>query len=118
MTSFFRFEEFACPCCGKSWVKPEFISRLNEAREMAGVPFSISTGGGCRCQAYNTKAGHSSTSSHLIGEAADIRARYSAHRYKIITALIAAGFSRIGIADMFIHVDGDHNKPQNVIWTY
>ena len=30
----------------------------------------------------------------------------------------AVGFTRIGIANSFIHVDLDFDKSQNVIWTY
>ena len=60
----------------------------------------------------------SAKSSHLLGHAADISCTNSSQRHKIIKALLKVGFNRIGIADTFIHVDNDPNKPANVIWTY
>ena len=50
--------------------------------------------------------------------AVDISAKDSRIRFLILDALIAVGFSRIGIADTFIHVDMDFDKSQNVVWTY
>jgi len=32
--------------------------------------------------------------------------------------LLYVGFTRIGVADTFIHVDLDTNKQHNLIWTY
>jgi hypothetical protein len=35
-----------------------------------------------------------------------------------VAALIASGFTRIGIADTFIHVDNDPVKTPAVVWLY
>jgi len=35
-----------------------------------------------------------------------------------VNALLKAGFTRIGIASSFVHVDCDPTKPAQVIWTY
>ena len=88
---------------------------LDEAREFAGIPFVINS-------AYRSPTHPESiknpTSSHIKGLAVDIKATDSTTRFKIIEALISVGFTRIGIADTFIHVDLDFDKTQDVIWTY
>jgi len=50
--------------------------------------------------------------------AVDIKAVTSETRYKVISALLAAGFTRIGIAKTFIHADTDPDKPANLTWVY
>ena len=92
-----------------------FLFVLDEAREFAGIPFIINS-------AYRSPDHPESiknpTSSHIKGLAVDIKATDSATRFKIVEALVSVGFTRIGIADTFIHVDLDLDKTQNVIWTY
>ena len=93
----------------------EFLFVLDEAREIAGIPFVINS-------AYRSPEHPLSiknpSSSHIKGLAVDIKATDSKTRFKIVQALITVGFTRIGIADTFIHVDLDLDKTQNVIWTY
>lgn len=93
----------------------EFLFVLDEAREIAGIPFIINS-------AYRSPEHPLSiknpSSSHIKGLAVDIKATDSVTRFKIVQALIEVGFTRIGIADTFIHVDLDLDKTQNVIWTY
>mgnify|MGYP003678782784 FL=1 len=93
----------------------DFLAKLDEAREFAGIPFIINS-------AYRSPSHPESiknpTSSHIKGLAVDISAKDSITRFKVLNALIAVGFNRIGIAGTFIHVDSDLDKSQNVIWTY
>ena len=93
----------------------EFLFVLDEAREIAGIPFIINS-------AYRSPEHPLSiknpSSSHFKGLAVDIKATDSKTRFKIVKALIQVGFTRIGIADTFIHVDLDLDKTQKVIWTY
>ena len=92
-----------------------FLFVLDEAREFAGIPFIINS-------AYRSPDHPESiknpTSSHIKGLAVDIKVTDSVTRFKIVEALVSVGFTRIGIADTFIHVDLDFDKTQNVIWTY
>jgi len=113
---YFKKEEFACPCCGKNEIKDEFLEKLDEAREIAGVPFVITSG--YRCSKHNKEVGGSPTSSHLKGLAADIKTTSSKQRYKILNALLKVGFKRVGIGQNFIHVDLDTEKVQEVAWDY
>ena len=96
---------------------------LDDARGIAGIPFTITSG--FRTPSHNAYVGgvqagvNSKGSSHLFGYAADIAAPTSRQKYIIVKALLQAGFTRIGIAKTFIHVDNDTNdKDPDVIWTY
>jgi uncharacterized protein YcbK (DUF882 family) len=120
---YFKLSEFDSPDVVGSGeaMDMDFLSRVDQARSIAQIPFKITSG--FRTQQYNEgllargyKA--SANSSHLKGLAADIACTDSSSRHKIITALMKAGLNRIGIADTFIHVDADTSKPSNVIWTY
>jgi len=114
---FFKYEEFECKCgCGLNNISDVLVEKLNTARRLAGVPFVITSGS--RCTEHNAKIGGSKTSSHLKGLAVDIKANDSRIRYLILTALVNAGFNRIGIAKDFIHVDIDEDKTDDVVWVY
>lgn len=112
----FTIEEFACPCCGEAPMSASFLSAIDRARDLAGVPFVINSG--YRCPAHNKKVGGKANSSHLSGTAADIKATDSRSRFKIMEALIDVGFDRIGVAGSFIHADNDQTKAPDVMWVY
>jgi|TARA_B100001094_G_scaffold74985_1_gene71365 uncharacterized protein YcbK (DUF882 family) len=118
MKSYFKYSEFDSPDLPNSGhnMDPTFLRMLNHARQIAGIPFRINSG--FRTKEHNAKVGGTENSSHLRGLAADIYATSSTARYEILSALIKAGFYRIGIANTFIHVDTDNDKTQKVIWTY
>ena len=112
---YFKLSEFDdAPGTGKN-MKKEFLTKLDKARAIADVPFKITSG--YRSKETNKRVGGVSTSSHLKGLAADISCKDSSTRQKIVNALIQAGFTRIGIADTFIHCDTDKDK-QDAIWLY
>lgn len=100
----------------------DFMQRLQQARTAAGVPFTITSG-------YRTAEHHEHLrrlgyktgrrSAHLLGLAADIACSDSHHRAIIVGALMAAGFTRLGLAGSFIHVDADDaRKVSPAIWLY
>jgi len=112
---YFKLSEFDdAPGTGKN-MKKEFLTKLDKARAIADVPFKITSG--YRSKETNKRVGGVSTSSHLKGLAADISCKDSSTRQKIVNALIQAGFTRIGIADTFIHCDTDKDK-NDAIWLY
>ena len=92
-----------------------FLFVLDEAREFAGIPFIINSAYRSPNHPLSVK---NPSSSHIKGLAVDIKATDNATRFKIVEALISVGFTRICIADTFIHVDLDFDKRQNIIWTY
>jgi zinc D-Ala-D-Ala carboxypeptidase len=95
---------------------PELLQMLDNAREMAGVPFVITSS--YRTLSHNAKVGGKIHSAHLKGMAVDIAAPNSEARYAMVGGLIKAGFRRIGIGKDFIHTDIDPEKPQGVFWMY
>ena len=122
---YFKLSEFDSPdeVGSSSKMNYTFLEKLDQARGLAGIPFKITSG--FRTEAYQddlTRRGYKTakkgTSPHLKGLAADISVKDSRQRYIVINSLLLAGFTRIGIADTFIHVDLDTEKSQNVIWTY
>ena len=116
--SHFGKHEFQCRCCGREEMDADFLFRLALARAEAGVPFIINSGWRCVVHNRDPIVGGSADSSHKTGYAADIKAGDSVTRFKIIRALLMAGFKRIGIRKDFIHVDSDPDKPQGVVWLY
>lgn len=113
----FSREEFACNCgCNANDIKDELVDRLQIVREMYGKPMRINSGH--RCKKSNGNAGSSSTSSHLIGEAADIGCTCSGDRDKLV-GFLRTQFHRMGIHKQFIHVDiSDDKKASPVLWVY
>ena len=105
MTSHFFIEEKECPCCGLNLVdmNPDFLSALNSAREMYGA--SMNATSMTRCLAHNKSIGGAEHSAHLDGRAADISCRDMATRKKMVFAFIMAGFTRIELSPVHIHVD-------------
>jgi len=97
-------------------MNPDFLLRLSLARAEAGVPFVITSG--WRCVVHNRVVGGVPTSDHPKGDAADIDVLNSEARYRIVRALMLAGFSRIGIYKNYIHVDANLEKVQEVLWLY
>jgi len=114
----FTTEEFDSPDevgSGKL-MNPEVIERLDIVRDMCGFPVIINSG--YRTVSHNKKIGGVSRSSHLSGLAVDISVKDSRKRFLLLSAVIKAGFVRIGLGNGFIHVDIDSEKSQDVIWTY
>lgn len=114
----FTLSEFDSPDAPGSGdkMKPQFLQRLDNARSIANISFSINSG--YRTVAHNAKVGGVDSSSHTKGYAADIACTDGAKRWIIINALLKAGINRIGVSSSFIHADCDPFKPANVIWTY
>jgi hypothetical protein len=114
---YFSLDEFDSPDHKGSGINMDhnFLELLNNAREIAGIPFKITSG--YRTAEHNSKVGGVKNSSHLSGVAADIGVGSGNERYIILNALIRAGFKRLGIAKTFIHCDTDITK-SNSVWTY
>jgi hypothetical protein len=95
-------------------LKPELVKMLDEARDIAGIPFVITSG--LRTSEKNESVGGVDNSSHTKGLGVDLRCNNSANRYTMVRSLMAVGFNRIGVYKAHIHADCDKTLPQNVIW--
>ena len=95
-------------------MKPEFLFKLDALRESCGFPFVITSG--YRSPDHPIEAVKEIPGTHAQGIAADIKITNSAHRYTIIREALAHGFTGLGVAGDFIHVDTRGTVP--VIWVY
>lgn len=114
---YFTFLDFnrCSPRCDIADMNPEFLAKLDEAREIAGVPFVLNSA--FRSVEYELDRGRTGTGAHTLGCAVDIACQSSSWRIKIVSALVQVGFVRIGIAKTFIHVDSSTLHPPG-IWLY
>lgn len=113
---FFNTQEFDCPMLPNSdykYMDREFLSMLDEARRLAGIKFKIIEG--FKSTSRQSYEGGFKNNSHLIGRAAKIKCSHGNKRYKIMTALLEVGFTRIGINRKYIYVDNDDLKA-DYIW--
>lgn len=115
--TYFKIEEFACPCCTKSEpeMSPLLLEQLDQAQFLLERPIVIASGIRCSSQAESNSC---QPVSHLKGFAVDIKCLHSSYRMKLLKALLAVGFNRIGVANTFVHVDVDPCRPSNMIWVY
>lgn len=97
-------------------VEPDdaLVLMLDDAREIAGIPFRITSG--IRSKEDNLRVGGARNSAHLTGHAVDLRAPTGRIRSQMLRALIAVGFNRIGIYPGHLHVDTAVGLPQDVVW--
>lgn len=92
----------------------QLVLMLDQARGFAQIPFIITSG--LRTAQENQRVGGVDDSAHLKGLAVDLQCYNGQDRFKIVTALLKAGFSRIEITKNHIHTDIDNSKPQNTIF--
>ena len=89
------------PSCSLQDMKQTTMSKLDTAREIAGIPFVLTS-------AYRSP----------LGRAVDIKCNTSRNRFLIVDALLKAGFNRVGVANTFIHADDSETHDQEVMWLY
>ena len=115
-SKYFSESEFnnCTPSCSLQDMSQEFINLLDAVREKAGIPLVLNSA--YRTVQHEKSRGRTGSSAHTMRVAVDIRCNSSADRYKIVTAAIALGFTRIGIYTSFIHLDWSKTHPQEVLW--
>jgi len=112
--SYFKPEETACPCCGKT-VKPtsQIMTYANHVRGLLRKPLTITSG--FRCIKHNrTLSNSSDTSKHPLGKALDISTKNlnGADIYIMIQEAIKMRL-RFGMYEHHIHVD--HSRGEKVV---
>jgi len=110
----FKINEFRCPCCGMNKIQYSFVTKLDKARDISGIPYTINSG--YACPEHNLARGGVPNSSHVLGLGCDISCVTNIARMKIVQGLIMIGFTRIGIYPNHIHVDADESKPTPRMW--
>lgn len=117
-SNYFKEAEFnKCdPPCSLQDMNQATMRKADAARRLAGIPFVLNCA--YRSKQWDLSKGRTGNSAHTRGRALDFRCNDSKNRYKMVAALQAVGFTRIGIGKTFIHADDDPSLPQNVIWHY
>jgi len=111
----FKREEFDCQVSGTNNMEMEFLEKLDELRAWCGFPFVITSG-------YRHPTMHpierkkEVPGTHAQGIAADIKITNAADRFILVKNAVQLGFTGIGVASDFIHVDTRGTTP--VMWTY
>ena len=112
---YFNISEFDCKYTGNNEMDEWFLARLDSLRHTCDFPFTITSG-------YRDPVGHpieakkSIAGTHAQGIAADIKVNNGIEKYKIISEAMKMGFTGIGVAKTFIHVDDRTTQP--VVWSY
>lgn len=114
---YFSRYEFQKVSCSIADIDPSSLRRLDAARDVAGIPFVITSA--YRSKEHEIAKGRSGMSAHTRGRAFDIACDNDRDRATIVAAAIKVGFTRIGIAKTFIHLDDDvHCLPSPRLWLY
>ncbi len=108
----------ANPPCEISQMNEKFLHKLDACRELAGIPFRVTSA--FRTIEHEISRKRSGKSAHTLGVAVDVACTDSISRFKIIKAALEVGINRIGIAKTFIHLDlaTKATHAQNVIFDY
>ena len=111
---YFTFSEFDCKETGENEMQTRFIEQLDALRHECGFPFIIVSG--YRSPRHSKELVKDEPGMHSKGLAADIQISGGEQRYELVATALEHGFTGIGVAKTFIHVDlRDHNI---VMWVY
>ena len=114
----FSAEELACKCrkhcSGEYFHDPDFLDKLQALRDLSKKPLRINSGH--RCERHNRAVGGAKNSRHLL-IAADISITGMTleERRSLYARAVKVGFTGIGRAKTFLHVD---NRPNPAEWFY
>lgn len=111
---YFTLSEFDCQHTGENRMEKDFLDKLDALRASCGFPFVITSG--YRSPQHPLEAKKDVPGTHTQGIAADIKINSSAQRYTLIREALEQGFTGLGVAGDFIHLDTRGTVP--VIWTY
>ncbi len=111
---YFAWSEFDCQHTGNNEMDPEFIHDLDCLREACGFPFVITSG--YRDVTHPVESAKSKPGQHTLGIAADIAVNDGVQRRLLVHKALLLGFTGIGVAKTFVHVDRRKTTP--VMWVY
>lgn len=114
MFQYFSRQEFACKETGQNDIDTAFVLELDKLRAICGFPFHITSG--YRSPEHSVEAAKERPGMHTRGIAADIRVVGGEQRYKLVMYAIDQGFTGIGVAYDFVHVD--RRPGPRVMWVY
>ena len=112
---YFQRSDFDCQETGENLMEDDFISKLDHLRAVLGWPMIVTSG--YRSLAHSAEINKPSGGGyHTKGIAADIKVSGGKQRHDILKHSTALGFTGIGVAKTFIHLDTREDTP--VVWSY
>jgi len=115
----FSENEFKCSHCGKVDMQPQFMSMLQQLRNIYGKPMRITSG--YRCPDHPIEAAKSAPGAHSTGQACDVAVQ-GTDAYMLLKSAFALGFTGIGAQQKgggrFIHLDTLKEPPRPNVWSY
>jgi uncharacterized protein YcbK (DUF882 family) len=112
---YFKRSDFDCQETGENEMKDRFIKKLDHLREACGFPFIVTSG--YRSPNHSLERHKANgPGMHSSGLAADIAVSGGQERMAIIKHACAMGFTGVGVAKGFVHVDIRDSSP--VAWCY
>ena len=111
---YFKTSDFDCQETGENEMDPEFIRKVDELRSAVGRPLYVTSG--YRSPTHSIEAKKSQPGTHAHGIACDIKVSGGAERRELVKQAFYLGFTGIGVAKEFVHVDTRTTTP--VLWAY
>tara|TARA_X000001382_G_scaffold18280_2_gene11259 strand:+ start:1119 stop:1472 length:354 start_codon:yes stop_codon:yes gene_type:complete len=112
---YFAVADFDCQETGENKIEDEFVRKLDSLRDVCGWPFIVTSG--FRDASHSVEIIKPNGGGyHTKGIASDIKVLGGKMRYEIVSNAIKHGFTGIGIAKTFVHLDIREDTP--MIWTY
>jgi len=111
---YFDRSDFDCKETGENRMDEDFLLELDCLRHACGFPFVVVSG--FRSVTHSAERKKLKPGYHPEGIASDIRVSAGLQRGTLIKLAIARGFTGIGIAKTFIHVD--RRPGELVVWPY
>ena len=112
---YFKLKDFDCQETGENEMKHEFIQKLDHLRQVCGFPFNITSG--YRSPRHSIEKAKQLPGTHAQGIAADIYVNGGRQRMQVVKMACALGFTGIGVAKTFVHVD-TRDDDKSVLWCY
>ena len=111
---YFNLSDFDCQETGENEMCPEFLSKLDNLRDVCGFPFIVTSG--YRSPSHSIESKKPKPGFHAQGIASDIKVNNGIERYLIVKNAVEMGFNGIGVAKTFIHID--NRSTEAVMWGY
>jgi len=111
----FSLSEFDCSETGENRMEDDFIKKIDQLRSNLGWPLIVTSGyRDCSHSAEINKTNGGGY--HTKGVACDFTVLGGKQRYEIVKQSMRLGFTGIGVAKTFVHLDTREDTP--MIWTY
>lgn len=126
-SKYFSDNELRCKCgCGQVKMNDVFLAKIDQLRELLGVPMVVTSGYRCENHPEEKKKDGSTTGAHVQGKAIDV-AVHGVDATRLISAAHALAFTGIGVKQhgpiegRIVHIDtasGTKDQPRPWLWTY